>query len=948
VDVARQSSEVAKITAAASNLQELIQTIPRAYQAALGDLLTKKYRIAHKHANVQSTITLYDRHLTEGSFPPIIRNTLKDPKLQFAKEFLAITSGSSAPETFMAEVLSARKAVLRIALKLKKEELAHLATLTSTDKETWQQVCQNVASTSASSLGGKLSTDKDGNLELQGMPSTAQLEFVTMFKGCEVYTYRVLALARASIDRADIQKLAKIQIKDTTDVEMTDISKEPPVRDLVREEITKALQKHLSSANGTSVPAKRRGDALMPYREGKKAHRSSTEASSSWEEGEEWWQERQETEGQEITLDAYLHQCSREFRPWDAGTFPNVYTSLNDECRIKLGLSFLREWEADSLRAAKPGVFKADNVQLPEDIEYMLAVNHKYILHAKPQTHDVASAKERFARTVRIRWQFREKPSNQEFIPKFHVSNPFWEPQPASAAIELGLDNAMAVIDSQVGHALATMATQAPRQRNLNWNRVQDYLEENQLLVKLTDKNLGLAAFPKQWYIEEIHKMLADSQTYLKVDYIDMEELLVTLHDELPKWQLPQSMERFVREKTTTTIPEFHAIPKVHKNPWALRPIVPSHSWVTSRLSEVIDHLCRPILDKLPWIVDSSKKVINNLSKIQIGLEDVWICTGDVVAFYTNINARGCARTVAGAWARYFPDSKIDKRNISHMIRYVMENNYFSFQDSIWKQTEGLAMGTSCAPVLANIYAGFFERKDRIPMQKGVLLYNRYIDDILCIFQGTKKELMDYLSNIELGPLTINWSYSSVKKEFLDIEVMRIRDATGWKLHTRLFQKQMNRHLYIPWSSAHPLHVKKAFVKAELIRFAILSSEVGYFADARSQFYGNLRRRGYPSQALENWFQQVSYDDRPLLLSSVKKETSAPLMLSGQYNPVWEYINVDEVLRSARQGWLLEKNLPDALQEPLIRSLRRSTSLFDLLSAWNKTILHSTILSSEK
>jgi hypothetical protein len=142
--------------------------------------------------------------------------------------------------------------------------------------------------------------------------------------------------------------------------------------------------------------------------------------------------------------------------------------------------------------------------------------------------------------------------------------------------------------------------------------------------------------------------------------------------------------------------------------------------------------------------------------------------------------------------------------------------------------------------------------------------------------------------------------------------------------------------------------VKKAFVKAELIRFAILSSEVGYFADARSQFYGNLRRRGYPSQALENWFQQVSYDDRPLLLSSVKKETSAPLMLSGQYNPVWEYINVDEVLRSARQGWLLEKNLPDALQEPLIRSLRRSTSLFDLLSAWNKTILHSTILSSEK
>lgn len=70
-------------------------------------------------------------------------------------------------------------------------------------------------------------------------------------------------------------------------------------------------------------------------------------------------------------------------------------------------------------------------------------------------------------------------------------------------------------------------------------------------------------------------------------------------------------------------------------------------------------------------------------------------------------------------------------------------------------------------------------------------------------------------------------------------------------------------------------------------------------------------------------------------------------MLSGQYNPVWEYINVNEVIRTARGEWSQEKSLPESLQQPLIRSLSRYTSLFDLLSVWNKTILHPPTLSSE-
>lgn len=949
VDVAHEAKKVAETTAAASTLPELISTIPRAYQALLGDHLTKKFRAAHKHANVQSTISSYERHERDKIFPPLVRNSLKEPKLQFAKEFLSTAKGSGSPDEFRAAVEKARMSVLNAAIKHKKDELAHLQTLIATDDETWKERVYSVARSIAESNGGGTERASNGKVAFTGLPPIAQQELTLLEDAAQAYTYRCLALARSSIDRADLQKLAKVRIKESTDVEMTDVGKEQPVRDIIREEL-KALRAEFAPKKGETNPAQKRECPTLTTTQSKRQKvQWSGYQSSQQQEARKCEDQRQEAAEEEISLDAFMRQCSKDFRPWLPEEYPNVYCTLSDRSRIKIAYSFLKCWEADSIRTAKPGVFKHPDVIIPEDIEYLLAVNHKFILHPKPQNHDVQEAKDKLARAVRVKWQFRKSDRrNQEFIPKFHVPNPFWEPQTASAAIELGLIEAMKEIDNQVGQALSRVATTAPKHRNMNWTRVQDFLTSNQLLVKLTDKNLGIAVFPKEWYVEENMKMLQDTRTYKKVESLDAGELLGKLMDKLLKWQLPQNMERFIRETTTTQVPVFHTIPKVHKEPWALRPIVPSHSWVTSRLSEVIDHLCRPLLDHMPWVVGSTKEVIQQLEEIRTDGDDVWLCTGDVVAFYTNIDAKQCAKVVHGAWKHYNSQSKIHGRFIAQMIRFVMENNFFSFQDEWYQQVEGLAMGTASAPVLANLYAGYLERQANIPFQKGVLKYMRYIDDVLMVFQGTEKELTDFLAEYKLGPLSVNWAYSKAKIEFLDIEIMRMRDLFGTHIVTRLFKKPMNKHLYIPWSSAHPSHVKKAFVKAELIRFAIVSSKVEYFADARRQFYGNLRRRGYPIVALDNWFRQVSYEQRPLYLSRKKQvQQEAPLMLSGQYNPVWEYINVDEIIRQARRYWFWEKELPDSLQQPLIRSLRRYTSLGDLLSMWNKTVLHPPMLDSE-
>lgn len=52
LEVTHDSKKVTDTTAAALLLLELISTILHAYQTLLGDYLTKKFYIAHKHANI--------------------------------------------------------------------------------------------------------------------------------------------------------------------------------------------------------------------------------------------------------------------------------------------------------------------------------------------------------------------------------------------------------------------------------------------------------------------------------------------------------------------------------------------------------------------------------------------------------------------------------------------------------------------------------------------------------------------------------------------------------------------------------------------------------------------------------------------------------------------------------------------------------------------------------
>jgi len=116
-------------------------------------------------------------------------------------------------------------------------------------------------------------------------------------------------------------------------------------------------------------------------------------------------------------------------------------------------------------------------------------------------------------------------------------------------------------------------------------------MKTNKLIIKPADKNFGLTIMHKDWYEFQVKKHL-NSKTYQKEEpslYKIIGDLYTIKEYTFTKRLYIQSKELYLKwtdKSKIWKIPEFYVMPKLHKSPIKSRPIVPSHSWVTTEASK--------------------------------------------------------------------------------------------------------------------------------------------------------------------------------------------------------------------------------------------------------------------------------------------------------------------------------------------------------------------------
>jgi hypothetical protein len=968
-------------------LAELVDLVPAPFRPRMQDLVNQVYKAALKSNHARSYLSTLERHKQDGTFPPEIGGRIHPPTLQISKEYTATAQCKTSMASFDNATRKHKVAMLAAAIDTKQAEVTYLQSLFSETayKPAAEAIYSDVVSNLASDAG--LAAAADGSVPERGQPAW-MADDCAVFKGAALlYPQRAIALAYAAVQRETSKKFKSLSLKQRTDedVEMQDsTSKSETVQALVRKELEQ-FKKELKLQNPgmTSLPALQKTENITDIprqRIWSKDQQSQTQESfraadsegHQSRHGKRKRERREEASRQASKLERALSVFAPSAPLTELRKTDRVVVSTHDACRfleanseLFCGVSSLARTQFVSHHTPvalfevghrfAEGIFKGPWVVIPRHIEYKLALNCKFILHHSPNSLRVHQAWPHLERSVRLRWHFRNSENREQS--KFYVPKKSWMP-PADQwndAIEKGLRMGKDLLFERT----AALNPADTHMSNPDVRSIKDFLQSSELLLKITDKNLGLAAISKPWYLEECKRMLADETTY---DYISLDDLRYYQHEAMERIRVivesaafSDDISEFLLASTEDqSIPEFHAIPKVHKPVWKLRPIVPSHSWVTRRASEVCDFTLRSFHRReFPWIVDSTREVLAHVTGKTITRSDsIWIVTGDVESFYTNVNTAETVELIHTALSGLDSSHGIDHHYIRHLLDVVMLCNCFGFNDEFYHQINGVAMGTSCAPAFANVALGFKEQfiesiaKAAGDVQDGLILYNRYIDDILIIFQGSRTALRSCLDNISsrLQPFKISWEIHSSREpaSFLDVEFFFDQGFGPVGIQSRVYRKRMNQHQYIPWSSAHPQTVKKAFVKAELTRFMVISSSQRLFEEKVLEFMQALGRRGYPSTILRIWKKQVNYEDRWYSLFK-KKDTSVqglPLMLPSSYDEIWEYTDLRSVFNVMMNEWVkCGEPLPPSLVGPLIKSLKRTENLFDKISSWNKAIL---------
>jgi hypothetical protein len=162
--------------------------------------------------------------------------------------------------------------------------------------------------------------------------------------------------------------------------------------------------------------------------------------------------------------------------------------------------------------------------------------------------------------------------------------------------------------------------------------------------------------------------------------------------------------------------------------------------------------------------------------------------------------------------------------------------------NKIYQQIHGTAMGTPLAVVYANLVLTRWEYKI---FDLDILLYKRYIDDIFTICH--KKDTDVIISILNSQCPTIQLDLSSISKgiqgTFLDLDIKL--DYADHKISHKLYQKSINRYMFLPQTTAHPKHMLENFVKAEVRRFVLNSTLEGDLQQALQLFHQRLIARGY-------------------------------------------------------------------------------------------------------
>ena len=550
-----------------------------------------------------------------------------------------------------------------------------------------------------------------------------------------------------------------------------------------------------------------------------------------------------------------------------------------------------------------------------------LALGTKFIPISKSNSQILPLSIKNFRRTIRLRHLFQDDENN--IIPQY------WQPSswnPPFLDQRRDIETTINVLQ----HSIKPNQTQIPS--NINKRDITQYnklLYDENTLVILADKNLGYAVVTKSWYIERcLEHLNSPSYTNVTDNYhkgingkTTINYLLDSLADLINEYQHQLNLDEikwiFQKPQDQWEPMRFYITAKVHKKPVKGRPIVPSMTWMTFHLSQWLANQLNPLLPSTEWVLKDSYDLLAALK--QINSTDlpntIRVATADVDALYPSMDINTGLKLIKNFIEDLNWENPQKREFLIKAMHFVLTNGYITFQEQIYQQTNGAAMGSPMIPPYANIFMYQLEKQTvhKFTNSGMLLLYKRFIDDVFILTKDSNiTELQNHLNSLNPS-INLTWTPAAKHCNFLDITV----SIKNNKLHTSVYQKQLNTYAYLPFHSYHTTAQKRGFIKGEAVRYARICTNEGDFKLMVKLFTLRLQRRGYPLSFIQKALGQVQHKDRHKYTVKTKStnQKSIPLLFKTEYNPLVSHHNLRTSLNQFTANILKLANIHPSISQ---------------------------------
>ena len=326
----------------------------------------------------------------------------------------------------------------------------------------------------------------------------------------------------------------------------------------------------------------------------------------------------------------------------------------------------------------------------------------------------------------------------------------------------------------------------------------------------------------------------------------------------------------------------------LNENGYPIRGIVSGVKTSTERLSGFVDFFLQPGMKELETFLRDGKHTLQIIEEVnekiqsnEMSLDGVALVSLDVEAMYNNMT-----KDLGTSASREYLENRdflkdgatnsVSSESILAALELCLKSNIFEFNEQLYKQVVGVGTGQKLAPTYACLGMGNFEKilfNSQSTHLEKIMLWKRFIDDILMLFKGTKAEcesLVTWLNSLLPGVVKLKYEFSYSRIVFLDLEIF-IEDGI---LKTSIHVKPTNQQLYLEYSSNHPQHCKDSIPFSQALRVVerCTSSEDrdGQLSILKTKF----EDRKYPPELIDRQFEKAKSRDRKSLIFQERRPNS--------------------------------------------------------------------------